>query len=49
LDRNNAVRPGEKNRLQPAAALVMDAAGSLYGTAAYCGARRFGTVFKITP
>jgi uncharacterized repeat protein (TIGR03803 family) len=33
----------------PAAGLIFDAAGSLYGTTAYGGSSGHGTVFKLTP
>ena len=39
----NSFRPG------PAASLIMDAAGSLYGTTKADGAYGYGNVFKLTP
>jgi uncharacterized repeat protein (TIGR03803 family) len=35
--------------LQPAAGLVFDAAGNLYGTTPIGGANGVGTVFEVTP
>jgi len=40
---------GGTDGCEPQASVVFDSAGNLYGTAPYCGASGWGTVFKIAP
>lgn len=38
-----------QDRIQPSGGVIFDAAGSLYGTTAYDGARNHGAVYKLMP
>jgi len=45
----HAFTGGNRDGCNPSGRLLRDKSGNLYGTTTYCGARGYGTVFKIDP